>query len=117
MPISITIQYEPAQVDGVYYNVPRTVLLNSATAPGPQGIPGPPGPQGPPGEGAATLAYVHDQISPSDEWNINHSLGYHPNVIVIDSGGNIVEGEVEYLDMNHMVIRFTFAFGGKAYLS
>lgn len=85
---------------------------------GVQGPPGADGEQGPPGTpGSAPQAYVHDQVTPAATWNISHSLGYYPNVSVVDSGGDQVQGLVAYADINTVTIEFTSAFGGKAYLS
>lgn len=90
--------------------------------PGPEGDPGAdstvPGPQGPPGApGSAPQAYVHDQGSASATWTVVHDLGYYPNVSVVDSGGTVVVGDVSYPSLNTVVINFTAAFGGKAFLS
>ena len=58
------------------------------------------GPQGTPG--SAPQAYVHDQAIPSMVWTINHNLGYHPNVTVIDSGGTEWIGDIAHLSDNAM---------------
>jgi hypothetical protein len=85
---------------------------------GPTGPTGPTGPQGPAGApGSAPQAYTHDQVTPASTWTIVHSLGYHPNVAVVDSAGDGVEGLVTYVDVNTVTVEFNAAFGGKAYLS
>lgn len=84
--------------------------------PGPQGEDGPPGPQGPPGE-TQVISYLHDQITPAADWNVTHDLGFYPNVTVVDSANTAVEGIVEYVDVNSLIIHFTASFGGKAFLS
>lgn len=85
-------------------------------APGPQGKPGPAGPPGAPG--SAPQAYTHSQGAPGADWDIQHNLGYHPGGIsVIDSSGSEVEGEVEYLSVDHLVLHFSAPFSGIAYLS
>lgn len=61
--------------------------------------------------------YVHTQYSASSTWSINHSLGYNPNVTVVDSAGTIIEGSLDYPDTNTVVATFTASFSGKAYLS
>ena len=73
------------------------------------------GPQGP--SGNADAAYVHDQVFSSDTWTIVHNLGFRPNVSIFDSGGSEVEGDIEHVDINTMILTFNAAFGGKAYLS
>ena len=62
--------------------------------------------------------YTHTQGSPSTTWTINHDLGYEPGgVSIVDSGGTIVTGTVTYASVNQIVVSFTSAFGGKAYIS
>ena len=61
--------------------------------------------------------YVHEQLVSSQFWNIQHNLGKHPSVTVIDSGGSVVFGDVEYVSMNEITISFGFPFGGTAYLN
>lgn len=87
--------------------------------PGPAStVPGPQGPQGPPGNpGSAPQAYVHDQAVPSDTWVITHSLGYQPNVTVVDSALTTIEGGISYDSANQITLTFTYSFAGKAYLS
>lgn len=53
----------------------------------------------------------------SDEWQIEHNLNKHPSVTIVDSGDNIVYAEVEYTDLNNLIIRFNGATSGKAYLN
>jgi hypothetical protein len=87
----------------------------SQGAPGPSGTPGPEGPKGDPG--STPQAYTHDQGVPEILWHIEHGLGFHPNISVVDSAGTLVEGTVRYIDVNVVEIDFTAPFGGVAYLS
>ena len=62
--------------------------------------------------------YTHTQGSPSTTWTIDHNLGYEPGgVSIVDSGGTIVTGTVTYSSVDRIVVSFTSAFGGKAYIS
>jgi len=66
--------------------------------------------------------YQHNQTSPSATWVINHQLGYFPNVRVVDTAGNTVDGQIQDIDNNSLIIRFflagyPYAMIGKAYLS
>lgn len=61
--------------------------------------------------------FTHDQMIPSDTWNVVHNLGYKPNVLIEDSAGTIVHGEIDYVDNNNLTLRFSAAFAGKAYCS
>ena len=63
------------------------------------------------------LAYAHTQGTASATWTIVHNLDFFPNVTVVDSGGTIVEGEIAYTNRNQVVLTFSAAFSGKAYLS
>ena len=62
-------------------------------------------------------SYVHTQSLVSDTWVVNHNLDFYPNVTVVDSGGNIYEGEIAYNSSNQITITFSLAFSGTAYLS
>ena len=61
--------------------------------------------------------YVHTQNSPATTWTVTHDLDYYPNVTVSDSAGTILEGQIEYPSVNTIVLTFSAAFSGKAYLS
>jgi len=63
------------------------------------------------------VSYEHMQGSASNSWTITHNLGFKPNVTVIDSAGNIVEGEISYTNLNSLTVSFQSAFSGNAYLS
>ena len=61
--------------------------------------------------------YTHTQSTPSTTWTITHNLGYHPSVTVVDSADSAVVGDVTYVSENQLIVSFSVAFGGKAYLS
>jgi hypothetical protein len=67
--------------------------------------------------GTDPLEYVHSQILSLATWTITHNLLKYPAVMVVDTGGNVVIGEVQYISLNQLVITFSAAFSGKAYLS
>jgi hypothetical protein len=75
------------------------------------------GPQGPAGVfTAGDVAYTHTQSSSSATWTINHNLGFNPVAVVLDSAGTQCEGSITYPTVNQMVITFTGAFTGIAYV-
>ena len=74
-----------------------------------------PGPQGPSGA-AASVFYTHTQSVPASVWTINHNLGGHPTAVVLDSAGTMCEGTFTYPTLNQMVITFSSAFTGIAYI-
>jgi hypothetical protein len=70
------------------------------------------GQQGPP----ANIFYVHTQAIASAVWTINHNLNGEPTAVVLDSAGTQCEGTFSYPSKNQMVITFTGAFTGTAYV-
>ena len=78
---------------------------------------GPTGPQGVPGNTtAANVFYVHNQPVASATWTINHNLGGNPTAVVQDSAGTTCEGNFSYPSLNQMIITFSAAFSGVAYV-
>lgn len=67
--------------------------------------------------GKASDTFVYSQSPASSEWTITHNLDKYPAVAVVDSAGNIVIGDIQYIDRNTVVITFKAAFSGKAYLN
>lgn len=61
--------------------------------------------------------YIHDQIAALDTWVINHELDKYPSVSIVDSGSNVVYGSVYYISRNQIIVSFTVAFSGRAYLN
>lgn len=59
--------------------------------------------------------YVHNQTAASALWTVTHNLGKYCSVTVVDSGGNIIVGNIAYVDTNKLLIHFSSAVSGKAY--
>lgn len=72
------------------------------------------GDQGPPGPDAH---YVHTQAVASDTWSVTHNLGKRPSVTVVDTSGNECWGDVEYTDVDSLIISFSAPFSGEAILN
>lgn len=83
---------------------------------GDQGDQGIQGIQGPPGAGG-DLHYPYNQGVAASVWTITHNLGKRPSVIVIDSSGDEVEGDIDYIDQNSLQLTFSAPFSGTAYLN
>jgi hypothetical protein len=49
--------------------------------------------------------------------DIQHDLGFYPNVTVKDSTGDIVETGIDYVDTNKIKLTMAQSFSGVAYLS
>ena len=61
--------------------------------------------------------YVHTQILAATVWSVVHNLNKYPSVMIVDSGDNVVVGEIQYLSLNSLQITFSVPFGGRAYLN
>lgn len=67
--------------------------------------------------GITDSRYEHTQEFAGKVWEINHNLNKKPSVTVVDSGDNVVIGEVQYVDNNNLTVSFNASFSGKAYLN
>lgn len=61
--------------------------------------------------------YIYVQITPAQVWNIIHNLGRYPPVIIVDSAGTIVIGNITYVSDQEVQVSFTAAFAGKAFIN
>lgn len=85
---------------------------------GPEGETGDPGPTGPPGPpGPINPGFIFSQPSPATTWRIVHNLGRFPAVSLVDTAGDIMWADFQYIDSNTVVVTFTAATAGEAYLS
>ena len=80
---------------------------------GPQGIPGPPGTPG----SAMDASYTHHQAIAAAVWVITHPLPYIPNITIVTSAGEEVDGDIAYGSGTTITVSFSGAFSGIAYLS
>jgi len=65
----------------------------------------------------AASRHVHTQGTVATTWTINHALGGYPSVSIVDSAKTVVIGEVTYISTTQVVVNFTSAFSGYAYLT
>lgn len=63
------------------------------------------------------LNYTHIQSTSDVEWHIVHNLGKNPSVTIVDSAGTMVAGDVDYVNVNELFVRFKYPFKGKAFLN
>lgn len=70
------------------------------------------GPQGPEGPSAEDLTYL-TSFTVTDNVLVQHNLGKLPAVSVIDSSGDEVIGQVEYIDNARVRVRFAAPFSGQ----
>ncbi len=66
-------------------------------------------------QGAPTFEFT--QGVPATTWNIQHNLGKFPSITVIDTGNTVVTGEYNYTSNTNVILTFSSAFAGKAYLN
>lgn len=59
--------------------------------------------------------YVHNQSVASATWTVIHNLNKFPAVMVVDSSGNVLIVDIEYVNANILTVRFTSSTGGKVY--
>jgi hypothetical protein len=63
------------------------------------------------------LGQVYTQVSPSTVWNIAHTLGFTPNITIVDALGNVVEPALVYISATQIRATFSVPSVGKAYIS
>ncbi|MFZ5548085.1 MAG: hypothetical protein ACOZJX_05270 [Pseudomonadota bacterium] len=107
----IEILETPAVLEIVAAPAPEVIEIVDAGPQGPRGQPGPPGPPG------GDLSTEFTQASAQAIWTIDHELGKYPSVTVVDSAGDTVEGAVSYPSIGRVIVRFSAAFAGTAYLN
>lgn len=64
-----------------------------------------------------TNRFVYSQAVPAEQWIITHNLGGKPSVTIVDSADTVVFGEVSYNGTTQVIVNFTAAFSGNAYLT
>lgn len=67
--------------------------------------------------GSVGGVFIFAQSAPLTIWNVNHNLGFYPNVSVIDSSNRMVLTDINYIDNNNLQVMVANAFSGTAYLS
>lgn len=61
--------------------------------------------------------YVHEQGVASAVWTVQHNINKYPSVTVVDSSGNELITDIEYVDKNTVIISMVGASKGRAYLN
>ena len=64
-----------------------------------------------------TRRQIHTQAVAASEWVVTHTLGGRPSIVVVDSAGTVVIGEVQYDSNTQITVSFTVPFSGYAYLT
>jgi hypothetical protein len=65
------------------------------------------------------VRYVHNQTVVSNDWTINHNLGFFPNVTILDNDSppRIIEADIRYLNTSSVRIIMNTSMSGTAYLT
>lgn len=61
--------------------------------------------------------YVHTQSVASATWTVNHNLNKFPSVTIVDTANDEVEGEVNHVSNTQLIIKFSAAISGKAFIN
>lgn len=85
------------------------LVISSSGPKGERGIPGP--------IDSSQGSYVHVQSIPLSTWDILFDLPFMPSVIIVDSAGSVVGGDILIVGPGHYQLQFTAPFSGSAYLS
>ena len=62
-------------------------------------------------------SHIHTQTTASSQWTVTHNLGKFPSVTIVDSANMKVIGDIQYVSNNQVIIRFSEAFSGKAFIN
>jgi len=84
---------------------------------GPTGAVGAVGLSGYSGYSGYASGYIFTQGTPSATWSIAHALGKFPGVSMVNTINELIEGDVTYTDSNNIIVQFSTAIDGKAYLT
>lgn len=68
------------------------------------------------GTGVKT-SYIHEAKSESNQWTIIHNMGRFPSVTLVDSTNTVIYGVVRYENENKIIVNFSAAISGKAFLN
>ena len=68
------------------------------------------------GDEGPNHTYVYTQTAAAAVWAITHNLTVYPAVVVVDSSGTFIEGDIHYNNTNTVTLTFSAAFSGVAFL-
>jgi hypothetical protein len=62
-------------------------------------------------------SYTHTQNLAATVWIVNHNMGRNPSITTVDTLGRPIFGEVQYVTTNQILVTFSTALSGTAYLN
>ena len=66
---------------------------------------------------SADKTFEYQQTEVATEWNVVHNLNKYPSVTITDALGNVILGDVQYIDSNQLKITLQTPYNGWAYLN
>jgi hypothetical protein len=60
------------------------------------------------------VTYTHTQTVPATLWTVNHNLGFHPVVSVLDALGNEMDCQVTHISLNQLTVSISSPMTGEA---
>lgn len=66
---------------------------------------------------SADKTFEYQQTKATTEWLIVHNLNKYPSVTITDALGNVMSGDVQYIDSNQLKITLQTSCNGWAYLN
>ena len=73
--------------------------------------------QGTTSSGGADASYIHNQDTANTIWDITHPLGKKPSVTCFNQIDIQMEGQIQYITNNRLIVSFNNSCAGKAYLN
>lgn len=83
----------------------RETDIGSPTIKISDGLPGPPG---------SALSFEFTQLTPLVSWNINHNLGFFPDVEVYSVGNVKLIADIIHISVNQLQVNFSSPTAGRA---
>ncbi len=99
----VTVQVTPPSRPAVVVAPPAASVVQVAPIVGPRGPVGPPGGSG--------FSYV--QTTPAASWPVIHNLGRYPYAVTIKVGGSLQFTDVDFPDLNTVVLTFATPTAGR----
>lgn len=62
-------------------------------------------------------SYTYYQNTPSASAVVTHNLGFFPPVVTVTLSGDVIEGDIEYIDSNSLRVTFALPFSWIAYIN
>lgn len=64
-----------------------------------------------------STTFTFTQTTPAIVWDVVHDLNKYPSVTVVNTLGQVVQPDIDYVSMNEIKISFAFPYTGSVYLN